>query len=46
MDLINVIFLGTGSAIPTLSRNHNAIIFNYKNRNFLVDCGEGTQKAN
>ena len=44
MDLINVIFLGTGSAIPTLSRNHNAIIFNYKNRNFLVYCGEGTQR--
>ena len=44
MDSIDIVFLGTGSAIPTLSRNHNAIIFNYKNRNFLIDCGEGTQR--
>lgn len=44
MENIKIVFLGTGSAIPTLSRNHNSIYFRYKERNFLVDCGEGTQR--
>jgi len=44
MEAIDITFLGTGSAIPTISRNHNSIYFKYKERNFLVDCGEGTQR--
>lgn len=44
MEKIKIVFLGTGSAIPTLSRNHNSIYFKYKDKNFLVDCGEGTQR--
>tara|TARA_Y100000310_G_scaffold231570_1_gene234170 strand:- start:1102 stop:2004 length:903 start_codon:yes stop_codon:yes gene_type:complete len=44
MEEINIVFLGTGSMIPTVSRNHNSIYFKYKDRNFLVDCGEGTQR--
>lgn len=44
MEKIKIVFLGTGSAIPTLSRNHNSVHFNYKNKSFLVDCGEGTQR--
>ena len=44
MEQIQIVFLGTGSMIPTVSRNHNSIFFKYKDRNFLVDCGEGTQR--
>jgi ribonuclease Z len=44
MEDIQITFLGTGSAIPTVSRNHNGIYLKYKDRNFLVDCGEGTQR--
>lgn len=44
MEQIQITFLGTGSAIPTLSRNHNGIYFKYKERNILIDCGEGIQR--
>ena len=44
MESIDIVFLGTGSMIPTVSRNHNSIYFKYKDRNFLVDCGEGTRR--
>jgi len=40
---INIIFLGTGAAIPTLKRRHAAILFHYGPDYFLFDCGEGTQ---
>lgn len=42
--MIEVVFLGTGSAVPTLRRNHPAIFLKYKDENMLFDCGEGTQK--
>ena len=45
--MIEVIFLGTVSGIPTRDRNHSAIIFNHyaeKKETFLLDCGEGTQR--
>jgi len=41
---IPLIFLGTSQAIPTATRNHTAVLFQYKNENILVDCGEGTQR--
>ena len=44
MEKIKIVFLGTGSAIPTISRNHTSIFLKYKNRNILIDCGEGTQR--
>ncbi len=44
MEPIKIVFLGTGSAIPTISRNHTSIFLKYKERNFLIDCGEGTQR--
>lgn len=40
---INITFLGTGAAIPSLKRRHAAILFHYGPDNFLFDCGEGTQ---
>ncbi|UCD02975.1 MAG: ribonuclease Z [Candidatus Aenigmatarchaeota archaeon] len=41
--MIEIIFLGTGSSIPTLKRKHPAIWLRYENENILFDCGEGTQ---
>lgn len=43
-EKIKVTFLGTASSIPTVKRNHTAILLNYKEENILVDCGEGTQR--
>src|SRR3989344_8838659 len=44
MDKINIVFLGTSSAVPTATRNHTGIWLNYKDENLLIDCGEGTQR--
>ena len=41
---INITFLGTGSAIPTVRRSHPAVLLKYKDENILFDCGEGTQR--
>lgn len=41
---MKITFLGTGSMMPTATRNHSSILFNYKEENILIDCGEGTQK--
>lgn len=40
---INIIFLGTGAAVPSLERRHPAILLQYKGDYILFDCGEGTQ---
>lgn len=40
---MKIIFLGTGSMIPTPQRNHPSTLISYKNENILVDCGESTQ---
>lgn len=45
--MINITFLGTVSGIPSLNRNHPAIVLEYFSNYrdvFLFDCGEGTQK--
>ena len=44
MKDINVTFLGTGNAVPTILRNHSAILVNIDSDNLLFDCGEGTQR--
>jgi len=43
---MKVIFLGTGSGMPTLKRNVSAIalVFTNSNKLWLWDCGEGTQQ--
>jgi len=43
---MKVIFLGTSSGMPTLKRNVSsiALVFINKNKLWLWDCGEGTQK--
>lgn len=42
--MINITFLGTAAHIPTLKKNHSAILLNYNRENILFDCGEGTQR--
>jgi len=42
--MVKITFLGTSAQIPTLKRNHSAILLNYKEENILIDCGEGTQR--
>lgn len=38
-----VVFLGTGSCIPSKTRNTSAIVLHIdENRSILLDCGEGT----
>ena len=44
VENIDITFLGTGSPVPTVRRNHPAILLKYKDENILVDCGEGTQR--
>lgn len=38
-----VTILGSSSATPTATRNPSAQILHFRNKFFLIDCGEGTQ---
>lgn len=40
---MELVFLGTSSAIPTSYRNHSAIALKAFGETMLFDCGEGTQ---
>jgi len=40
---LEVLILGSGSALPTISANQTAQVVSCGNQLFLVDCGEGTQ---
>lgn len=41
--MITVTILGNNSAVPTFNRHPTSQVVTIDNRNFLVDCGEGTQ---
>lgn len=41
---MELIFLGTSSALPTNSRNHSSIALKAFGEVMLFDCGEGTQR--
>ena len=41
--MIEVITLGTGSAVPGLLRNHSSVAIVRDGELYLFDCGEGTQ---
>ena len=41
---MEIIFLGTSSAVPTTFRNHASIALKAFGEIFLFDCGEGTQR--
>jgi len=42
--MIEIVFLGTSAAAPSIHRGLSAQIVLYKDYRFLVDCGEGTQR--
>jgi len=42
--MLEIVFLGTGSGIPSKRRNPAAIWFHYDEDSILFDCGEGTQR--
>lgn len=42
--MVKITFLGTADQIPSLRRNHSAMLMSYNNENILIDCGEGTQR--
>lgn len=42
--MIEIVFLGTSAAAPSIHRGLSAQIVLYRNYRFLVDCGEGTQR--
>lgn len=41
---MELVFLGTGSMVPTKERNVTAHLLEFKGEYILVDCGEGTQR--
>jgi len=42
--MVEVIFLGTSSMVPTKERNQSSVLIRYKNHGILIDAGEGTQR--
>jgi ribonuclease Z len=44
MSTRELIALGTGSQVPTRTRNHNAYFLRWDQEGFLFDPGEGTQR--
>lgn len=42
--MLDVIFLGTASMVPTVERNHSGVLITYRDEGILVDCGEGIQR--
>ncbi|MEK6916281.1 MAG: ribonuclease Z [Nanoarchaeota archaeon] len=41
---MEIVFLGTGSMVPTKERNHQSIFVSHNGEGLLFDCGEGTQR--
>ncbi|MFH0890178.1 MAG: ribonuclease Z [Candidatus Aenigmatarchaeota archaeon] len=41
---MEIVFLGTGSGIPSKERNHPGILLKYEGDQLLWDCGEGIQR--
>jgi ribonuclease Z len=42
--MIEVVFLGTSSMVPTKERNQSGLLITYGTEGILVDCGEGIQR--
>jgi ribonuclease Z len=42
--MIEIVFLGTSSMVPTKERNQSALFISFNAQGILVDCGEGTQR--
>ena len=42
--MLRLTFLGTSAAMPTAGRNLSGLALRHGRENYLVDCGEGTQR--
>jgi ribonuclease Z len=42
--LFEIVFLGTAAGVPAVDRGLPALVVLHRDRRFLVDCGEGTQR--
>ncbi len=42
--MLELVFLGTGSGVPTPKRNLSSLYCRYEGDSWLWDCGEGTQR--
>jgi ribonuclease Z len=42
--MFELVFLGTAASAPTVERNLSAVALLHRERRFLIDCGEGTQR--
>lgn len=42
--MMEIVFLGTTAAVPSVERGHSAIALRYRDEVILWDCGEGTQR--
>jgi ribonuclease Z len=42
--LFEIVFLGTAAGVPAVDRGLPALMVLHRERRFLVDCGEGTQR--
>lgn len=42
--MMEIVFLGTTAAVPSVDRGHSAIALRYRDEVILWDCGEGTQR--
>jgi ribonuclease Z len=42
--MLELVFLGTAASAPTVERNLSASVVLHRDRRFLIDCGEGTQR--
>ncbi len=42
--MFELVFLGTAASAPTVERNLSAAVLLHRERRFLIDCGEGTQR--
>ncbi len=43
MEAVKLTILGCGSAMPTKKNFHSSQLLEMRNKQFLIDCGEGTQ---
>jgi len=42
--MFELVFLGTAASAPTIERSLSAAMVLHRDRRFLIDCGEGTQR--
>lgn len=42
--MFELTFLGTSASAPTIQRGLSSAVVDYKDRRFMIDCGEGTQR--